>query len=164
MVLRIAPAMNDSQDVTNNNEWYDKGLRFSCTQCGNCCTGPTGYVWFTEEEAIRMAEQLGITVKEFYKNYTRKLRGRMSLIEHKNEHGYDCIFLDRKTSPGKALCKVYKSRPAQCGTWPFWPENLKSQRTWESIKKITPCPGMGNGQLIPIEDIRIQRDSTPADI
>lgn len=156
--------MSDSQSDTINKEWYANGLRFSCTQCGNCCTGPTGYVWFSEDEATGMAKQLGIIEKEFYKNYTRKLRGRLSLIEHKNEYGYDCIFLDRKTSPGKALCKVYKSRPAQCGSWPFWPENLKSQSTWESIKEITPCPGMGNGQLVKIEDIRIQRDATPPDV
>ena len=22
----------------------ERGLRFSCTMCGNCCTGPAGYV------------------------------------------------------------------------------------------------------------------------
>ena len=25
--------------------WYADGLRFTCTQCGNCCTGQPGFVW-----------------------------------------------------------------------------------------------------------------------
>ena len=25
--------------------WYRDGLRFTCTRCGNCCTGAPGYVW-----------------------------------------------------------------------------------------------------------------------
>ena len=41
-------------------DWYDDGLRFECTQCGNCCTGPPGMVWFTPEEGRRMAEGLGL--------------------------------------------------------------------------------------------------------
>ncbi|MFM1805538.1 MAG: hypothetical protein RL136_2417, partial [Planctomycetota bacterium] len=29
--------------------WYAEGLRFECTQCGNCCSGGPGAVWFTPE-------------------------------------------------------------------------------------------------------------------
>ncbi|MFM7740581.1 MAG: YkgJ family cysteine cluster protein, partial [Planctomycetota bacterium] len=25
--------------------WYKDGLRFQCSQCGDCCTGGAGYVW-----------------------------------------------------------------------------------------------------------------------
>ena len=32
------------------SDWYEDGLRFSCSQCGNCCTGPPGAVWFTDNE------------------------------------------------------------------------------------------------------------------
>jgi Fe-S-cluster containining protein len=60
--------------------------------------------------------------------------------------------------PGKALCKVYRSRPSQCRTWPFWPDNLESRRAWVMAKKHAPCPGMDQGKLVPIEQIRIQRD------
>ena len=41
---------------------YADGLRFECTQCGNCCTGPPGRVWFSEEEGEAMAENLGVDV------------------------------------------------------------------------------------------------------
>jgi len=141
-------------------EWYADGLRFECTECGNCCTGPPGYVWFNDEEGRAIAEELGLDVETFYKRYARKAGGGMSLRERKTEHGYDCIFLDRESTPGKALCSIYNARPSQCRTWPFWPENLRSRRTWKAVKRATPCPGMDRGTMVPIESIRIQRDST----
>lgn len=142
-------------------EWYEDGLRFACTQCGNCCTGPPGVVWFTEEEGRAMAKRLGVTEAEFYLDHAHKVDGRWSLNETLTEHGYDCAFLDRESVPGSAICSLYESRPAQCRTWPFWPENLSSKRAWYAAKKRTPCPGMDNGKLIRIEQIRIQRDATP---
>ena len=30
--------------------WYAAGLRFFCTQCGDCCSGAPGFVWVNEEE------------------------------------------------------------------------------------------------------------------
>lgn len=138
--------------------WYRDGLRFSCTQCGNCCTGGEGAVWFTESEGRAMAEDLGMPHGEFLQAHARTIDGRWSLNESRTEHGYDCVFLDRTTQPGKALCRVYRSRPVQCRTWPFWDENLTSRRAWDSARRRTPCPGMDTGQLIPIEQIRIQRD------
>ena len=142
-------------------EWYRDGLRFTCTQCGNCCTGPAGYVWFTDEDAARMADRLGVDKSTFYRKYARKLRGRWSLIEQKTEHGYDCIFLDRKSEPGKALCSIYGARQTQCRTWPFWPENLTTPQAWEDAKRQTPCPGMDSGQLVPVTQIRIMCNATP---
>jgi len=141
-------------------EWYADGLRFSCTQCGNCCTGPTGYVWFTPEEGRALAAKVGLTESAFYEKFARKLEGQWSLKENRTSHGYDCIFLDRTTIPGKAICGVYEARPTQCKTWPFWPEIIRSRQSWERYKKSTPCPGMDTGKLIPIEQIRIQRDGT----
>ncbi len=151
--------MNAPERSTTSPEWYDEGLRFGCTQCGNCCTGPPGYVWFNEEEGRALAQRIGVSEREFYRRFARREDdGRWTLIERETEHGHDCIFLDRTTAPGKAVCGVYEARPAQCRTWPFWPENLRTPRTWHSVKRNTPCPGMDRGQLVPIEAIRIQRD------
>jgi uncharacterized protein len=146
-----------------HKEWYAGGLRFSCTQCGNCCTGPPGAVWFNEEEGRAMAAKLGISEAEFYRQHARKLGNRWSLNEVHTEHGFDCAFLDRQSEPGKAVCSLYEARPMQCRTWPFWPENISSKRAWAAAKKRTPCPGMDSGILIPVEKIRIQRDMTPPD-
>lgn len=150
----------NARRANEHAEWYADGLRFSCTQCGNCCTGPTGFVWFTEEEAEGLARKVGVSVPDFYRDFARKIHGQWSLNERKTEFGHDCIFLDRTTIPGKAICGVYEARPSQCRTWPFWPENVRTPRTWQTVKRVTPCPGMDNGKLIPIEQIRIQRDAT----
>ena len=42
--------------MASKQEWYKDGLAFQCTQCGNCCTGPPGAVWFNDKEAEEMAE------------------------------------------------------------------------------------------------------------
>ncbi len=138
--------------------WYARGLRFSCTQCGNCCTGPPGTVWFSDEEAASMAAALGIETAEFYKTYAHKVDGRWSLTEHQTADGYDCVFLDRTSAPGRALCSVYSARPAQCRTWPFWPENLTSKKVWDQVKRRTPCPGMDQGKMVPLEQIRVMKE------
>ncbi len=142
----------------STDEWYAGGLRFSCTQCGNCCTGPPGTVWFTAAEGAAIAGSLGLEIAEFYAQYAQKVEGRWSLKENLVGSGYDCVFLDR-TSSGAALCSVYGNRPTQCRTWPFWPENLTSERKCQMVKRRTPCPGMDTGTLVPIERIRILRDS-----
>ena len=106
-----------------------------------------------------MAARLGMDVASFRRTYARQLSGRWSLRERKTEHGYDCVFLDRESHPGRAICSLYEARPRQCRTWPFWPENLRTPRGWASAKHMTPCPGMDNGPLIPVEQIRIQREA-----
>jgi len=140
-------------------EWYAGGLRFACTSCGNCCTGPEGAVWVDEREIEVLAARLGLEPHVFVERYTRRLGRRRSLTERRTEHGFDCIFLDRTSVPGKAICGVYEARPTQCRTWPFWPELLESPEAWEQARRDTPCPGMGQGPLIPIEQIRISRDA-----
>ena len=139
------------------DDWYEDGLRFSCSQCGNCCTGPPGAVWFTDDEGRAMAELLKISIDDFYKRYARKLGSKWSLTENVVDGKYDCVFLDRNTD--KPSCKLYEARPSQCRTWPFWLENLKSRESWARAKCNTPCLGMDEGQLIPASEIRIQRDA-----
>ena len=145
----------------DNSNWYASGLKFQCTSCGNCCTGPPGYVWFSFEEGIQMSDDLGVSHSLFLRKYARKFGEKWSLGEKKSPYGYDCVFLDRESVPNKAICRIYKTRPAQCRTWPFWKENLSSEEDWNRAAQDTPCPGMGRGKLVSIEEIRIQRDKTP---
>lgn len=148
--------MSESAGPASPAEWYGDGLRFECTSCGNCCTGPPGYVWFTPAEGRRIASAMDLTEDEFLGQYTRKAGSGRSLAEVETEHGFDCIFLDRDSIPGKAICSIYEFRPAQCRSWPFWPENIRSKRAWLTTKRTTPCPGMDSGQLISIEEIRLR--------
>jgi len=136
-------------------EWYADGLRFECTMCGACCTGPPGYVKFRKDEAERMAAHIGVDVETFYKKYTRRTSHGRSLKEVRTEQGLDCVFLDRESVPGKAICSVHEARPSQCRTFPWWPENLKSRSAWERLART--CEGVDRGPVIPVEEIRVQR-------
>lgn len=125
--------------------WYREGLRFECTQCGDCCTGDPGYVWVTPEEAERLARFLDLSLPEFRTKYLRRARGRQSLVERANG---DCVFYN-------GGCTVYPARPRQCRTFPFWPENLADRGAWESAGDG--CPGIGRGRHYSIDDIRLIR-------
>lgn len=128
------------------NPWYKKGLRFACTECGQCCTGEPGFVWVNQKEIEEMAEFLGISVPEFIKQYTREVDGELSLKEFPRT--YDCIFLR------EGRCMVYKNRPKQCRTFPFWPENVKSKEAWEQCAKR--CEGIDHehAPVIPLSVIQ----------
>ena len=152
--------------------WYAQGLQFTCSQCGNCCTGGPGYVWISREEITRLATYLDTTPQAVVEKYCRKINGQFSLNEYRNAAGnYDCVFLKEEkvvgTSPTgertihtRRQCTVYGVRPLQCRTWPFWPENLTNKRTWDHAAKR--CHGMNHGHRHftrdQIESIRDSRD------
>jgi len=129
-------------------KWYGEGLRFECTQCGNCCSGGPGYVWMTPEDMERIAAFLKLPFDTFTRTYVRQIQGAFSLTEKKD---YDCVFLRREN--GKAMCGIYPVRPMQCKTWPFWNDNLRSPQHWTNA--AARCPGMcdGEAKLYPVEHI-----------
>ena len=103
-----------------------------------------------------MASVLGLTVDEFEDRYTTVELERRTLREVRTAQGLDCVFLDRESVPGKAVCRVYEARPLQCRTFPWWPVNLRSRRDWERLGRE--CEGVGRGGFVPVEAIRIERD------
>lgn len=134
------------------------GLRFSCTMCGNCCSGPPGLVRFTQQEAEHIAAQLGITTQHFADHYTQLTPLGPSLAEKPGpNNSHDCAFLDRTTIPGKAVCSIYDARPSQCRTWPFWPRTLRSRNDW-NWHALNICPGMNTGHHYTPEHIRLTID------
>ncbi len=137
----------------SKDKWYADGLKFKCTQCGNCCSGPPGYVWVNAKQRADIARQLGIDVDTFIEDYTHKVGNRYSLIEKSNGEELDCIFLE--TRGGKRTCSIYETRPTQCRTWPFWTENLVSRRAWDDAG-VT-CPGINRSNHYDFVEIEIQR-------
>lgn len=127
--------------------WYQDGLRFRCTGCGDCCTGAPGYVWVNNEELAAIAAFLEIDEAECERRYVRKVGVRKSLVEFPNG---DCVFLDEKSRK----CTVYPVRPRQCRTWPFWRSNLRTPEAWEETCQV--CPGSGHGKLYSLEEIEEQ--------
>lgn len=131
--------------------WYKDGLRFECTQCGDCCTGAPGFVWVTPEEIALLAAHFSLSPAEFEAKYVRQVGERKSLNEYPNG---DCVFFD-----GTARnCSVYPARPNQCRTWPFWDSNLETPADWKWVKSV--CPGSRSleGKLYTLGEIRKRAD------
>jgi Fe-S-cluster containining protein len=124
--------------------WYRDGLTFSCTRCGACCTGAPGFVWVNVDEIAWIAAFRGETFDAFSSAHVRRVGSRYSL---KEQPGGDCIFWDKQ-----AGCTVYAARPAQCQSWPFWPENIETRASWKYVTVI--CPGSGRGRWFSVEEIR----------
>jgi Fe-S-cluster containining protein len=123
--------------------WYADGLNFTCTRCGNCCTGEPGFVWVTDDEIVALAALRDEPLEEVVGLYTKMGHRGRTLREKANG---DCIFYDKAIG-----CTVYEARPRQCRTWPFWESNLATPAAWERTKTV--CPGAGRGELIPAEEI-----------
>ena len=126
-----------------SDPWYRDGLRFECTRCGHCCTGEPGFVWVSDAEIAAIAAHRQEPVQHVLGLYTRPGPRGLSLKEKANG---DCIFYE----PG-AGCTIYPVRPRQCRTWPFWESNVRTPEAWEQT--CTVCPGAGQGELIPAEEI-----------
>ncbi len=139
------------QDSDQSLPWYKDGLRFQCTECGKCCTGSSSFVWVDEEEIAAMADFLHISVAAFKIKYIRRRDNRYALVEKKSQNNA-CIFLKDKK------CLVYKARPKQCSTFPWWNELLKSEESWRFAAQS--CEGINDSApLVPYSQI-VQLGST----
>ncbi len=131
--------------------WFDKGLRFECTQCGNCCKNSGGYdyVYLTDHDVVAIAQHLDLTPAAFVQRHCVLEDGWVILRMDEPA----CAFLTEDNR-----CSIYPVRPKQCATWPFWEENLE-RATWEG--PVTErCPGIGKGDLVPATEVeRIAREN-----
>lgn len=138
--------------------------RFECqdTCAGKCCkpwqNGQSTFVFLTKKDAINLSIHLTQPIHMFAD------RGMFSFTRFKDEPSaqwylrpkYDgsCQFLE----DGK--CGVYKARPTQCRTFPFWPENM-DKKSWESL--IEHCPGINKWPILQEElieeKLKEQRDA-----
>ena len=132
--------------------WYQGGLRFECTRCGNCCTGFSGTVTVNDAEVTALATRLEMDEAAFREQCTRVMSdGTISLREKPN---YDCVFWARQHG-----CLVYEDRPTQCRTWPFWGTNVASRQRWD--EEARHCPGMNRGRLYTLDEIGERTARTP---
>ncbi len=133
-------------------KWYEQGLKFACTQCGNCCTGAPGYVYVDEDEIEKIAAFIGRPGKGLGREHLRKVGNDYSLTEDKTNG--DCVFLKRDAE-GRRTCSIYPVRPLQCRTWPFWDTLLESPEEWDAAAHD--CPGMNKGKKYDLVQIEIRR-------
>jgi Fe-S-cluster containining protein len=131
--------------TTAGRRWYARGLRFECQpDCGNCCVnhGNYNYVYLEGSDARRLARHLGLKVTEFRERYT-EMDGEYPVLSMDQPA---CPFLDGRR------CTVYRVRPTQCRTFPFWESNLTSRSAWNRLRGF--CPGVDQGVLHPLPVIR----------
>ena len=134
--------------MTARSEGSDGGLRFDCTQCGQCCLvrGEHAYVYVSHEEVRSLANFLGITQARFKRRYTFVDEGGWRQLRFQGDR---CVFLDEANR-----CTVYPVRPTQCRTFPFWPE-LVAQGDWTDEARSL-CEGVGKGRLYSIQEAEKQ--------
>jgi Fe-S-cluster containining protein len=125
--------------------WYAKGLKFACTQCGNCCRnhGDYAFVYLTPDEVRSIAAWLGLSRRDFLERYCSREDGAVSI----RTDSPACPFLE-----SDHRCAIYPVRPKQCATWPFWSENLE-KAVWEEEVRAC-CPGIGQGRRHSSEEIK----------
>src|SRR5687767_5452017 len=125
--------------------WYRDGLRFECTQCGNCCTnhGEHSSVNLTHVELAEIPAFLGLSREEFLARYCVQRPGVFPTLRADQA---ECPFLgaDRR-------CRIYAVRPKACRTWPFWKHNLVREN-WDGPVRAC-CSGIGTGPLHSAEEI-----------
>ena len=121
-----------------SERWYESGLPFACTACGNCCRsrGEYSHVYLREEEVAAIADHLGVDRVEFVRTQVVVEDGWITLLPGRDR----CQFLD-----DAGRCTVYPVRPVQCRTWPFWDINLE-RRVWEEEINAV-CPGSRDGTI-----------------
>jgi uncharacterized protein len=128
----------------SESNWYNKGIRFKCTGCGKCCCDHDEYsfVYLGQKDIEAISNYLGLSQSAFLDCYCHQ---EADDFIHLKMNGPNCPFLE----DGK--CIVYKVRPIQCNSWPFWKDNL-DQDTWE--KEVKPfCPGIDQGRLYTADEI-----------
>jgi Fe-S-cluster containining protein len=108
-------------------------IGFSCTRCGECCSGTDNLVMVSPEEIERLASETGRTADALAEPYPECIRdgdGGSITFEwslRKGESG--CSFFS------DGLCTAYAARPWICRTYPFMLEG--------GSLRVSACPGIG---------------------
>lgn len=129
--------------------FWKEGLNFTCKQCGRCCCGEPGIVYFNPTEFNALVEHLketrGLTREDIIRDYMWPYRDSYTARDDFDDGR--CIFFEK----GKG-CTVYEFRPSQCRDFPFWRCNLESQDEWDDVGRT--CPGVNQGKHWTAEEIK----------
>lgn len=119
----------------------EQGIRFQCLGCGNCCTGEPGVLYLTLKEISGIASYLNISPNVFIDKYTYIYKNNYCLCELRDG---SCVFYQN-------TCLIYRYRPNQCRTFPFWWKNIHNPDNWR--QSLQECPGIGKGPFYSQERI-----------
>jgi Fe-S-cluster containining protein len=123
-----SPSGNGQRDPAPGDviiEGVNLNRDFHCHLCGNCCRGP-GIVLLTRHDEVRIAEHLGLFLREFRQQYCQQeWDGSYILKDHPGSDA--CIFLNPDNT-----CRIHAAKPHQCARFPF---------DWRSDNFTTTCAG-----------------------
>ena len=135
--------------MNGKDSFYKDGLRFSCKMCSYCCRGEPGFVYLSRTDLDQLLKETKSEETEFIEKYCRWVPyyDGSEVLCLKETEKFDCIFWN-------GGCSVYKARPVQCSTYPFWDYLLKDKKSWDEGAKD--CPGINNGELHSFEEINMK--------
>jgi Fe-S-cluster containining protein len=110
-----------------------RDIGFSCTRCGECCSGIDNLVMVSPEEIERLAGKTGCPANDLAEPYPECIEtgdGGSITFEWSLRKDESCC---RLLSEG--LCTAYAARPWICRTYPFMLEG-------EHLR-VSACPGLG---------------------
>lgn len=109
--------------------WFENSISFACTACGKCCTsGGSTKVFVNRREIQKIAHNVGIEEDTFVTKYIDERlddNGRILKSLKKHPTKKQCTFLSGKK------CTIYKDRPTQCRTYPYWPHIMIGSAEWK---------------------------------
>ncbi|MCL2800847.1 MAG: YkgJ family cysteine cluster protein [Treponema sp.] len=120
--------------------FFASGLKFSCKRCSSCCRYDAGFVFLTEKDLLNLSLALNMDKDRLISLYCRWVTDWKGdeVLSLKEKINKDCILWDNG-------CTVYKGRPLQCITFPFWESIMSSAESWDIT--ASGCPGMNCGKL-----------------
>jgi len=145
----VATKIGQFLKLPRKQPFYKKtALRFRCTGCGKCCHGDprSHYITANKKELEKIQLHLRLSRNRFLQTYTELLPwGDRGIRLDANG---TCPFLIN------AQCSIYHHRPAQCRSYPFWPEVVERHKDWQSEARR--CEGINQGEIIPLEQIELR--------
>ena len=139
-------------------EPVQKGFKFSCQKCGNCCKGreegnifiykPDLDVLFKYFKCNTDAKKFKFS-QEYFDITSQKFIYTDKKVNKKKSYFYDtlvfklvgekeeCCFLEEDNS-----CKIYSVRPFQCTSYPIWRVLLTKKKNWD--KNLKKCKGINH--------------------
>jgi len=124
--------------------WWMSGVKFSCQSgCGKCCDQPGGIVYLSIKDAERISNHSGLSVDDWLERDARKTYDGRFVLKSREDDGI-CIHLNENQQ-----CSIYEVRPQQCKAFPWWGENLASDRSWSQVKEL--CPGIDAEDALVVE-------------
>jgi uncharacterized protein len=116
------------------------GFRFECQAGCSACCEMEGQVYLSQQDLIRIAAYIDLTPAEFEAQHVYRTK---NLLRLRKPPERQCIFhVDNR-------CSIHPVKPTQCRVFPYWPEIIESQDSWNATAQT--CPGMNTGPLIQIE-------------